>query len=47
LQPDATPEQIKKAYYIHAMKYHPDKNLGSVEEAEKKVTRPLIQAMPY
>ena len=34
---DATGSQIKKAYYVLAMKYHPDKNLDNKEEAEKKV----------
>jgi len=37
VKPDATSSQIKKAYYVLAMKYHPDKNLGNKEESEKKV----------
>lgn len=34
LAADATPVQIKKAYYLKAMQYHPDKN--SSNEAEEK-----------
>ena len=37
MKPDATASQIKKAYYVLAMKYHPDKNLDNKEEAEMKV----------
>lgn len=36
VQPTATQAEIKKAYYLAAMKYHPDKNLENKEEAEKK-----------
>lgn len=32
---DATTAQIKKAYHALAKKYHPDKNLGSADAAEK------------
>lgn len=34
--PDATAGQIKKAYYMMAMKYHPDKNADNKAEAEAK-----------
>lgn len=34
--PDATSEQIRKAYLIASLKYHPDKNLSNKEEAERK-----------
>jgi curved DNA-binding protein CbpA len=36
IKPTATQAEIKKAYYLAAMKYHPDKNLDNKEEAEKQ-----------
>jgi len=31
---DASPEDIKKAFRRLALRYHPDRNLGNIEEAE-------------
>ncbi|KAJ8104179.1 hypothetical protein POJ06DRAFT_191756 [Lipomyces tetrasporus] len=35
ISPDASDAQIKKAYRVNALKYHPDKNQHSPEAAEK------------
>lgn len=35
IKSDATQGQIKKAYYLMAMKYHPDKNKGDLEAESK------------
>lgn len=32
----ATADEIKKAFRKEALKWHPDKNQGNVEEAEQK-----------
>lgn len=36
ISPTAPQSEIKKAYYLAALKYHPDKNLDNKEEAERK-----------
>jgi preprotein translocase subunit Sec63 len=40
VDPKATPAQIKKAYYMKAMKFHPDKNRDdpTAEEKFKKIS---------
>lgn len=35
LNSDATPKEIKSAYYDLSLKFHPDKNKGSAESTEK------------
>lgn len=35
IEADATPGQVKKAYYLKARKLHPDKNIGDPEAAGK------------
>lgn len=36
ISPTATQDEIKKAYKILALKWHPDKNLNNIEESEIK-----------
>ena len=40
---DATPKEVKKAYYRLAMKYHPDKNPGSDGSKFKEVNEAYIK----
>jgi len=36
VKPDATDDQIKKAFKKQAIKYHPDKNRDDPEKAKEK-----------
>lgn len=36
VQPDATQEELKRAYRRQAVRWHPDKNKDNTSEAEKK-----------
>jgi curved DNA-binding protein CbpA len=36
ISPNATPEQITRAYRKLSLRWHPDKNPNNKEEAEKK-----------
>ena len=35
---DADEKEIKKAYYVLAQKYHPDKNKGETQEKFKEIS---------
>jgi DnaJ homolog subfamily B member 6 len=44
LKPNATTQQIKKAYRKKALKWHPDKNTGANQEHAKKMFRKVSEA---
>ena len=41
IEPDATPDQIKRAYRKKAVMYHPDKNPGHEEEVRNYCPRSI------
>ena len=36
ISPQANPQEVKKAYRALSMQWHPDKNAGNEEEAQRK-----------